>query len=334
MYIFVDESGTFTPSPARNSWCVVAAYAAPEHARRKLEHVVAKIRSINRGRETKLRDMTEDQYLAFLWDLRQIDGLAFAVAVDTGCHSAEAVKHHRDGQVEKVLEHQDKMRFAGGRQAVGELARMLGAVPPQLYLQLVAQVVLLYEVIQWSTFYYAQRHPSALGNFRWRIDQKEKCETRYETAFYRLLPALLQSKSLDEPLLMLKGADYSHYAKFLFSDGAAPSFLKDDYGIAVESPGDIGKLIREDFKFVDSNASPGVQVADLVSAGVFRLLRQRFDQCESVAQALGGLFASPPKKSHCIRIVTLDQEGQLDAKVAHLVRLVDRSSKPILISRG
>ena len=46
-------------------------------------------------------------------------------------------------------------------------------------------------------------------------------------------------------------------------------------------------MIREDFQYVDSNLVAGVQVADLFSAGLRRLLRGRFEAALTVAKQLG-----------------------------------------------
>lgn len=333
MFIFVDESGTFVHSAETNTWCTVAAYVMPEHRRRDLERLVTQIRGLNSGRETKLKHLTEEQYLMFLGALRKLDGIAFAVAVDAGRQQPDAIVEHRARQVEKILEHQDKMIYEQGRQAITNLASLLSSIPPQLYVQLIAQVLLFNQIIEYSTLYYAQRHPPALANFRWRIDRKAKVETRYEKTFYRLLGPLIQSQTLIEPWIMLEGADYSHFEKFSFAKGQEPTYFKDVYGIEIDDPGNLGRIIREDFQFVDSATSVGVQVADLLSAGVFRLLRGRFERADEIAKGLGSIFISPFKHDHCIRFITMDASGDVERHVLRSVALMDRHSRPIIVRR-
>lgn len=330
MFIFVDESGTFVHSAKTSTWCTVVAYVTPEHRRRDLERLVAQIRALNNGRETKLKQLTEEQYLMFLGALRKLDGIAFAVAVDAGRQRPEAIVEHRTRQVEKILEHQDKMIYEQGRQSIANLASLLDSIPPQLYIQLIAQVLLFNQIIECSTLYYAQRHPPALANFRWRIDRKAKVETKYEKAFYRLLSPLIQSQTLAEPWIMLEGADYSHFEKFSFTKGEEPTYLQDDYGMEIDNPGDLGWIIREDFQFVDSATSVGVQVADLLSAGVFRLLRGRFERSDDIAKGLGAIFTSPLKQDHCVRFITMDATGDVERHVARAVALMDRHSRPLI----
>lgn len=333
MFIFVDESGSFVHSAETNAWCTVAAYVTPEHRRRDLEHLITQIRALNNGQEAKLKHLTEEQYLMFLGALRKLDGIVFAVAVDAGWQRPDAILEHRARQVEKILQHQDKMIYEQGRQAVADLAALLGSIPPQLYVQLIAQVRLFNQVIEHSTLYYAQRHPPALANFRWRIDRKAKVETRYEKAFCRLLSPLIQTQTLADPWIMLEGADYSYFEKFSFPEGQEPTHLKDEYGIEIENPGDLGRIIRDDFRFVDSDASAGVQVADLISAGIFRVLRGRFRRSDDIAKALGAIFTSPWKHDHCIRFVTMDSAGDVERHVARSVALMDRHSRPIIAPR-
>lgn len=119
MHIFVDESGTFTQSGNLDSWCVVAAYIAVEHKRRDIHELMCRVRAIgNHGAETKLKHLSEDQYIWFLTELRKLGGLAFAVAVDVGLHRPEAVALHRDGQADKVVEHRDKMIHESARRGL------------------------------------------------------------------------------------------------------------------------------------------------------------------------------------------------------------------------
>lgn len=117
-------------SAETSTWCTVVAYVTPEHRRRHLERLVAQIRALNNGRETKLKQLTEEQYLMFLGALRKLDGIAFAVAVDAGRQRPKAIVENRTRQVEKILEHQDKMIYEQGRQSIANLASLLDSIPP------------------------------------------------------------------------------------------------------------------------------------------------------------------------------------------------------------
>ena len=331
MLIFVDESGSFTASETPNSWCVVAAYAVPENQIAHVKSILRRLRSKYGGSETKLGQMRETDYFETLHKLSLLPGLGFAVACDVSLHSRDVVEAHRDSQAIKVLEHIDKMRFESGRQGLQQLADDLRALPFQLYAQLVLQVKLFDEVIRRTTLYYAQRRPQALGNFRWRLDRKDTRPTAYEEVFRRLLPSLLQTSGLHEPMIALsEGADYSYFNRFDFKNGQMPEYLKDDYGIQVNDGLNLGMLLREDFELVDSATDDGIQVADLLAGGVRRLLRGGFSDDEAAARLLGANMVSPIYRVPTIKLASLGRESIVSPHVAKLIRIMDGRAKGLM----
>ncbi len=193
----------------------MAAYIAPEHQRRHIDALVKKLQALTGRAETKLKHLTEEQYCWFLFELQKLQGAAFAVAVDVGLHRREVIELHRDMQADAILINRSKMVYEEGKQAVTDLAERVAALPPQLYAQLVCQIALVHRIMDLGVLYFVQRHPPSLGHFRWRVDQKVPSgPTAYETTFHRLLPALLQTRSIREPMPRLEGQDYSHFARF------------------------------------------------------------------------------------------------------------------------
>lgn len=335
MFIFVDESGSFTTLATElDSWCVVAAYVAPEHSRRHIDSLISRVRAIgsNNGAETKLKHLTEEQYIWFLSELQKIGGLAFAVAVDVGLHSTEEVEKHRAGQADNIIKHIDKMIHEAGRQGLTDLSEQVRLLPLQLYTQLVCQIELFHKVLAMAPLYFVQRHPPALGHFRWRLDRKSDDPTAYEIAFKKVLPAILQSISLQKPMIMLEGADYSHFERFNYFPGEEPTYLRDDYGLEIEDgeKTDIGRVIREDFQLVDSASTPGVQVADLLASGISRLFRGRFSNEETIARLLGANMVQEIRRDVPIRLISLDQSAAVSDKSARLLRIMTAATKPIL----
>lgn len=188
---------------------------------------------------------------------------------------------------------------------------------PQLYVQLHCQINLISSIVLNGILYFVQRLPKTLGRFRWRIDQKNSTQTEYEKAFVTLTPVILQTISLSEPLPMLEGADYSAFQRFDYSEDKRPTYLKDGYGIDVRNDGpalNIGKLIREDLRFEDSKQNHGVQVADLLAAGLRRCLRTQFNDDQRAAQLLGFSQAESPVSND----------------VAKLIRIMERSSRAMV----
>jgi len=307
MNIFVDESGTFRTAPVADAWCVLVAYVSPEIDRAPLARLIGDLRvEISGGGEVKLRDLTESRYARFLTDLARLRGIAFGVAMDAYQHSDAQLIHHRDMQAQKVLTHIEKMHHAEARRGLEDLAQAIRLLPVQLYAQLCAQVELCHAVLRTGITYFAQRHPPTLAHLRWRVDRKDTIPTAYENAFRIILPALLQTKSLRDPILQLTGADYSFFQRFEFPRGAAPTFLRDDYGIDMETdPLDVGKMIREDFRLVDSAAVPGVQVADLLASGLRRTMRGNFDDPEKIARLLGANMLQREEGAPPLKLISL-----------------------------
>jgi hypothetical protein len=203
----------------------------------------------------------------FLVRLRKWDGVLYAVSTDAIVNTPEVVSRHQDDQTRKMLEHVDKMLYESGRESLRALACRVGELPHQLYVQMICQVQLVIQILHSAVIYFVQRYPATLSRFRWRIDQKNSTPTSYEEAYSHVLPAFLQSASLRDPMPMLKGADYRSFDRFYFPKGDEPTYLRDTYGIDIDDADDrklnIGQLVREDVRFVDSKSDAGVQVADL-----------------------------------------------------------------------
>ena len=227
------------------------------------------------------------------------------------------------------------MKHQGGRKGVRRLADQVLDLSPQLYVQLQCQVMLVDTVIRSALLYFVQRHPKTLGRFRWWIDQKNATRTRYETVFFALTPGFVQSKSLTEPHAMLEGADYRAFARFEYQPGEEPTYLKDAYGIDTgPDPGiDVGKIWRDDFKFVDSRCTPGVQIADLLAAGIRRTLRRGFAHNDRAADLLGSLMVQAADGSPPARLITLAGGSYLDGTSSRLVNMMTSSVRGMVVVR-
>ena len=246
---------------------------------------------VSPGQEIKLHKLPhEDSYFTFLADIDSLDGLLFAVLIDMGDHDAASVKKHRHEQAALIAANVVKMEKNTGRRGLQRLADRVSRLSPQLYVQMQCQIVLIEQIIRYGTLYYVQRHPQTLGNFRWCIDQKDETRTAYEITFSDLTPMLLQTRGLSRPLLTLEGADYRKFNRF--QNSGAPSYLNNVYGIQTSGrPGiNIGKLCGENRKFVDSEKSLGVQVADLLASGLRWCLRRQFVDTPQAARLLGALM--------------------------------------------
>ena len=199
------------------------------------------------------------------------------------------LRRNREVQVRKILVNEERMLYEEGKQAVRNLSEKVRMLSPQLYVQLRCQIVLVDSVLRHGSLYFVQRLPSELGRFAWRIDQKNDKRTVYEKTFRTLTPILLQTMTLRNRMIMLKGANYTAFRRFDLSEDEAPSHVKEtdsDFdGIT-----NIQKLVGEDFEYVDSSGNFGVQIADLLASGLRRCLRQHFIDNQQAARLLGKLM--------------------------------------------
>lgn len=332
MFVFVDESGSFVPSGTVNAWNSIAAYVLPEAHRTKMLAALVRLKreaGSPGNRELKLKDLSELQYFKFLSHLGELEGVLFSVLIDMGTNDAVTIQEHQQGQASSIVKHIDKMRHEGGRAALQLLADQVADLPPQLYVQLQCQVVLVDTITRSASLYFVQRHPKTLGHFRWRIDQKNTTRTKYERTFFTMTPAILQSRSIAEPLVTLEGADYSAFNRFEYAPGEEPAYLRETYGIDTgpEAVFDVGKLFREDLKFVDSKKSPGIQVADLLAAGVRRTLRQEFHDNDRASSLLGSIMVQAEHRRPPLRLITLTQDEYRTGAPANLVRAMTKRAR-------
>jgi hypothetical protein len=335
MNIFVDEAGSFVPAKVPDSWSTIVAYVSPEIDRARLNSLINPLRrEFGDGGEAKINDIPETRFAKFLGDLADLRGVAFCVASEAHASTEETIRHHQRKQAEKVVEHVDKMIHETARRGLRNLADEIRALSPQLYTQLICQVELFHDALSNSVSFYATRIPATLAKIRWRIDRKDVVQTAYEKAFRMVLPALLQTKSLREPMIMIKDAgDYRHFKRYEFPVGAAPTYLFEHYGIATsDDVADVGKMVRDDLKLLDSNSVVGIQIADLLASGLRRTLRGRFTDLGAIARLLGANMVGLSRGEPSLRLIAVGEgpSRPVTQQTKELFALMKRATKPYL----
>lgn len=337
MNIYIDESGTFVGTSSKpNAWNCVVAYASPETDSRNIVKLLNKLKihsGMKYSDEIKLKHTDEETYFKFLKELGQLNGLLFVVATNGFHNKKEIIENHKNLQVAGILKNKPNMKHEGGRIGLQLLSDQLGNLPPQLYIQLHCQITLLHDFIKRGIVYFVQRQPSTLGSFKWRVDQKNTSKTEFEDAFEKIAPAMLQSISLKDPMIMLIGEDYSHFSKFNFAKGDEPTYLKDEYGIEIDTSNatNIGNLIRENMKFENSKENLGIQIADLLASGIRRCLRRDFKNNLLAAKLLGGLIPQNQNNDQSIHLITLENNLiYLDNSTSLIIKTMTEHSKSML----
>lgn len=336
MNIFIDESGSFVDAPNVGAHNAIAAYLSPECDRLRARRILGQLKrkaGASLTEEIKLKDIGESDYFRFLMALNKLDGVLYAVATDAGANQMPDILSHQADGVSKIVANTGKLKHEALRNSVLQLGDRLGSLPPQLYVQLFCQLVLLDTIIRFGVLYFVQRCPKSLARFRWRIDQKNSEKTVYEKAFQQILPPYLQSSSVHDPLIALIGEDYSSFSRFDWTPENEPKYLQDQYGIEVEGDvsTNIGMLINEDLQFVDSKNNLGVQIADLLASGLRRCLRGEFNDNEAAAAHLGKLMVQQSKGNAPLTVVAFAEKTvQVNDTAARSIRIVGRHMRPML----
>lgn len=337
MNIYVDESGSFVNSEKLGSWNTVVGLVTAESGRKQIATSLRNLRAdagAIPGSEVKLGRISEAQLIRFLTGLDSSNVLVFAVATDASLNSLERVRHHQNLHVADTRSAISRMKFDGGKRALAHLADRVEALPAQLYVQLICQVGLFQDIISRSVNYFVQRHPSALHQFRWRIDQKNSDRPTFEETFERLAPALLQTRSIQDPMIMIKDFDYSAMNRYEFSDGRAPEYLQSEYGLPLMQGYDLQKVLRSNLKFVNSATEEGVQAADLIASTIRRLLRGNFDDCDVIANRLGRLMLQNQRGRLPIVLTSFAiDDVPLDKHVTRIIRVFEKECKALITER-
>lgn len=333
MNIFIDESGSFVFHPKDGSWSVVVAICCPESSRRSLVEIVRRLQRKhgNQASEIKLPKIGEAAYLQFLSELALCELIMFATATDSGLNEPSLVLAHKQATVEDIRSNIPRMKFEGGRQGMTLLADQIEALSPQLYVQLVTQVNVVHDVINRSINFYVQRRPASLREFRWRIDQKNTTKTAFEEAFEKIAPPLLQARSIREPMMYIRQFDYRHLAAYEFLPGEEPSYLQSEYGLPPMDGLNVQKLFRENLQFVDSKASEGVQVADLLASGLRRALKGNFDDPIKIANAIGKLCVQNVRGQPVINLISFGEDRPLPAFTASIVKQLNHECRQFIL---
>ena len=334
MNIYVDESGTFPTTSTPSAWSVVVAYVSPDEDETVVQKLVASLKFLKDGiDEVKLRSLTEREYFNFLFTLGKLSGVVFAAASDMSTSPKEVMGHHQKMQALGVVKYRDKMEHQSVREALDELSQSIAVMPPNLYAQMMFQIRLFHDAVARSITYFVQRSPQSLERFRWRIDWKDVVPTAYEKVFRQLLPANLQSISMNEPILMIHQFDYSAMSHYEFAAGEEPTWLQEQYGLPDMEGFNLGKLVGEDFEFVDSKAVAGIQVADLLASGIRRFLKGEFQDNNIAAELLGRLTIQNAKNQLPIKLVSLGGDQVVEGELTRRLKILEQYARPYFLKR-
>ena len=335
MLIYVDESGTFVPVDRPNRWSVVGAYIIPETGLPALSNVAKRWRDRLDVRELKFKGMPEDQYVRFLNEIACLPGIVMAQAVSMTASSRRRLAAHRERHAANYQCHVPRMVHASMREDLTDLAGRIRNMNDQRYAQLVLQLNLFHNCIRDGVPYFVQREPQTLQRFTWRIDHKDD---GFNRQIDRMAAAHLQSCSLHGGALpILEGEDYSALARFRYSPDSGPKYLNETYGLNVDLTDalNLGRVLSEDFVFVDSQTNDGVQIADLLVGGIRRALQQEFSKNLRAGRLLGRIMIQ--RQHNAVPIVIQefsDTDGALASDVGQTVHAMRLNVRRFIKDHG
>ena len=334
MHIFIDESGAFLPlDGAKSKWSCVAALAVPSVTIDALRTEFIRVRHQFGVRDGELKgaNMTARQMEGVLTLLRSYDVIADACVIDLGHHRATDVEAMKEAQAKKLFEHLTPEHQPSLVAELESLAADIRKLPNQLYVQVSLTIELVDRLLEAVTMYYAQRLPQELGEFHWVIDQKDPAGlTRSERVWKTLILPAMTERSRKHPLIILEGADYSHFDRFtapLPADESGPNRFGTD----------IRRVLQEDLRFSDSASEPGLQMIDAIAAALTRALNGTLEV--GGWQRLGDLFVGKRNDTLHFVMVTADTQTAgrrtiVDHRASGVEKILRARARPMLLTAG
>lgn len=330
MKFFVDESGTFCHSPSRShSISCVGVLCIPDGSMSQIFKRYARIRAklpLQNG-EVKGRSLKESQIASLIDMLKKNDVLFEVTAVDLNLMRDADIADHQYEQADNLIANLTEKHHPDLKMDLESARSKLLSLAPQLYVQSVAAFEVVWRAFQHAVLYYSMRQPNALGEFEWIIDGKDRKKvTEWELWWSSLAPAFMQSRSFRDPLIMLKGADYSSFRNFHVR---MPDYLKPHlHDYSQDSGTDVGAIWGENVHFV-STPEPGLEIVDILTNAARRALsgNLRIDGWKNLSSLI-----VKRRTSQAVQIILLGHRSSplTSPSYTHVIKTLDERCKPLL----
>jgi len=238
--------------------------------------------------EVKGSTLDESQSAQVIDLLSSFDVVVDFIAVDMALHARDVVETFKSAQAAAITarltrEYKSEMVFD-----LAHLEQKVRAMPNQLFVQAELNIKLILDVLQIALLYYVQRKPEELGDIAWEIDRKGRTLTEMEETWSTLVLPASESHFMKTPLIFLKEADYSRFARYETDPTTDEEmarhieWLAAAYGkpeVAQKGPVvNSRRLLTEQRTFGDSLNSLGLQLADMVASILRRALNGKLQK--------------------------------------------------------
>ena len=277
MHIYIDESGNFIiPPNSRSKISCVAALVIPSASHEEILKEFLYIRSSwgSIQDEIKGSSLNETQMAEVLSLLQKYEVLVDFCAIDMGLHTEQQVKDFQHTQADELIKHLTPTHQPTLVKEL-HLARQYALnMPSQLFVQAITLINLIDRLMETAIMYYCQRLPEEIGSFHWVIDAKDIGITKFEEWWKSLICPVIETKSLNKPMLILKTGNYSYFDRFSRTLVNIPDHWKDDIGsqnTPIKAP-ELKAIMLESLVFESSKNYLGLQLVDFVASAFTRAM--------------------------------------------------------------
>ncbi len=332
MNIYIDEAGIFVKPPQNK--CAVSAVGALIIPEKKEKIIFSKFEALKNkwgfnGIEVKGSKLNESQVNSVIEILEKYNVMFEIVAIDMNIQSNDGITTHKLDRAQKMISCITNEFNETLIENLHKTKDEIESLSNQLYVQVSLTIQLLIQVFQKTMLYYSLRKPKELEFFKWIVDAKNLNITTSEKVWKTLILPLAQSMSLDEPLLMLKEGDYSHYYKNRKS-GDIPDYLSEH--VKGKDPNNFTELnsVYSDIKFEDSRNFLGVQLADILITSIRRSMNGNLQK--EGWKSFGNIIVMGKKQS--ITLLNMDEDSnfekyEIDPSYFEVIAHLDKTSKTI-----
>src|SRR5208282_1145044 len=290
MRIYIDEAGPFIVPPSGKSlFSLVLAVVVPSSVEGTLFAEFSALRDSwpNQEGEVKGSKLDEPQAAELVELVSRYDVFVKFFATDMSKNSDAVVEAYKSRQADSITA---SLTPEHHPQLIAQLHGFADAIrrmPNQLFLQAELMIDLVLAVVEDSTLYYVQRVPAELGSIEWVIDRKDRTLTEMEDTWSSLVLPMSEGHFARMPLPCLRGADYSHFDDRYQIDANDKEMMRhvkwvrEAYGMHdVNRPLGLNstRLLSEQRQFVDSAASTGLQLSDILAGILRRALNDRLQR--------------------------------------------------------
>ena len=228
--------------------------------------------------EIKGSRLNEPQVAAVIDLLIDCGCMFFVAATEMSVNDVAAMNAYQKAQAELFTDGLTDSAIPELRKQVTGLRASFESMSSPLFIQAVLLTDLLKKVIDLATLHFALTSPKEAGAFKWVIDGKDITKTKYESAWELMAGGLIQGRYLDSSGVMVEEGNYSYFERFFMRKQNWPAHLPPPNSRNPSKPGmvlNLSKILYESLQFADSEATIGLQLADIVTSAFRRSLMGR-----------------------------------------------------------